>query len=114
VFDRHPFWLAAAQARDGADLLARVRAMGATHVFLSAQQLIFRRDAAGILPRAAARRPAVREFWARHLKPLFEERQDSGPNPRWLAVYEVTERPNAPERPTADPVSAVLAALPEL
>lgn len=112
VFDHNPFWLAAAEARDGEELLAKVRAMGVTHVLLSAQQMIFRRDSANILPRAAARGPAFRQFWARHLRLLFEDRQDGGPNPRWLTVYEVLEEPNPPDRPTPDPVGAVLAALP--
>jgi hypothetical protein len=113
VFDHNPFWLAAGEARDGEDLYLRLRALGVTHLLLSAQQLIFRRDSPAILPRQAAGRPALREFWARRLRLLFEERQDSGPNPRWLLVYEVAERPNAPGRPTPDPVAAVLAALPE-
>ncbi|MBI5238947.1 MAG: hypothetical protein HY926_00600 [Elusimicrobia bacterium] len=111
VFDHNPFWLAAAEARDGEDLYARVKELGVTHVLLSAQQLIFRRDSPGILPRPAARGRAVREFWARRLRLLFEDRQDAGSNPRWLLVYEVADQPNPPDKPTPDPVAAVLAAL---
>jgi hypothetical protein len=111
VFDRNPFWTAAEQARDGDDLLSRVRGLGITHVFLSADQLIFRQDSPGILPRETARRAAFRDFWARHLKPLFEDREASGQNMHWLLVYEVVDRLDAGAAPTPNPVSVVLGAL---
>jgi hypothetical protein len=110
VYDRNPFWLAAEQARDGEDLLGRVRGLGLTHVFLSGDQLIFRKDSPGILPRETARRAAFREFWARHLKPLFED-QEGGPNRHWLLVYEVVDRLDPGAAPTPNPVSEILDAL---
>jgi hypothetical protein len=111
VFDRNPFWLAAQEARDGEDLLARVRALGITHVFLNAEQLLYRKDSPGILPRETARRPAFREFWARHLKPIFDDREGPGPNLHFLLVYAVVDRPNPAAAATPNPITDVVRAL---
>ncbi|MCX5797681.1 MAG: hypothetical protein NTY77_19500 [Elusimicrobia bacterium] len=109
VFDRNPFWAAAEQARDGEDLLAKVRALGVTHVFVSAEQLVLRKDSPGILPRETARRPAFREFWSRHLKPVFDDREGPGSNQHFLLVCEVVDRLDPAAAPAPDPVSDVLA-----
>jgi hypothetical protein len=111
VFDRNPFWLAAEKASGGDDLLARVRGLGVTHVLLSADQLIFRQDSPGILPREVVRRPAFKEFWAHHLKPLFEDREVSGANRHCLLVYEVVDRLDPGAAPTPNPVSVIIDAL---
>jgi hypothetical protein len=111
VLDRNPFWQEAEQARDAEVLLSRVRGLGITHVFLSADQLFFRQDSPGILPRQTARRSAFREFWGRHLRPVFEDREVSGQNPHWLVVYEVVDRLGPGAAPTPNPVSMVLNAL---
>ncbi|MFA6031194.1 MAG: glycosyltransferase family 39 protein [Elusimicrobiota bacterium] len=108
VFDHNPFWLAARESKDGADLLRRVRAMGVTHVLLSARQLLYRENSPGVFPREAVRSSAFAEFWARHLKPLFEEREDPGDNPRWLTVYEVVDAPNPDGAPTPNPALVLL------
>ncbi len=105
VYDRHPFWTEVQQAKDGTDLLERLRRRGVTHLFLNAQLFILRPDSPGIFPREAARSPALADFWAHHLSPLFEDRDDGGANPRWLLVYKLVDQTKAP---TPNPVLPVL------
>ncbi|MFI5361726.1 MAG: ArnT family glycosyltransferase [Elusimicrobiota bacterium] len=107
VFDQNPFWLAAQQASDGKDLLSRLRGLGVTHVFLNAVQLAYQ-GGSTVFPRETARRAAFTEFWGRHLKKLYEEKNNEAANPRWLAVYELVDKPNPDDALTPNPASEVL------
>ena len=106
VYDDNPFWTSVGAASDGADLARRVRSLGATHILLSARQLLYRKDSPNVFPQELARKPAFSEFWRRYLKPLFEDRSDEKNEPRWLAVYEVLQEPG--EGNASEPVKAVL------
>jgi hypothetical protein len=93
IYDHNPFWAAVRECRSAQELAERVRRLGVTHVFVSARQFVYRKESANILPRDLARSEAFLEFWARWLKPLFEDREDGPPNPRWLVVYELRRQP---------------------
>lgn len=110
VFDHNPFWTAAAAAKDPAELRERLRALGVTHILLSARQLHFRRDAPPVLPRAVAGLPLVDVFIRGWVDVLWEERVDRGEDQRWLTVYKL--RDEAAASPVAvNPIQVVLAAL---
>lgn len=109
VFDTNPFWTAAKEAKDAAELAARVRAMGVTHIHLSARQMVYRAESSAILPRKTASGGVFGEFFARHLKLLFEDREDGGSDPRWLTVYEILDDPLTDRSKfTENPVHIVL------
>lgn len=93
LYDTNPFWRAAGEAKSAGELHARVRDMGATHVFLSARQLLYRSASPAIMPRDLVRSEVFQDFWARSLDLLFEDREDGGTDPRWLTVYALRETP---------------------
>ncbi|MFH2202224.1 MAG: glycosyltransferase family 39 protein [Elusimicrobiota bacterium] len=104
LYDENPFWKAAREAANAADLHRRVRAMGITHIFMSARQLLYRRASAAVYPRDVVRGKVFGAFWKRYLAREFEDREDFGENPRWLTVYRVLDEPNSdaqtfPENP---------------
>ncbi|TPW20459.1 MAG: hypothetical protein FD126_1668, partial [Elusimicrobia bacterium] len=107
VYDHNPFWTAAAEASDAADLGARVRALGVTHILLSARQLHLRHDSPGVLPRAQAGSALTDDFFRRWLDVLWEERVDKGEDPCWLTVYRVRQEAAATPLPV-NPVRMVL------
>ncbi|TBR26098.1 hypothetical protein EPO15_00935 [bacterium] len=107
VYDHNPFWTAAAAAADPADLRARLRALGVTHLLLNARQLHFRHDLPAVLPRATAASPLVDDFVRRWLDVLWEERVDRGEHPSWLTVYKLRDEA-APSPAAVNPVRAVL------
>jgi len=108
VFDYNPFWLAVRESKDAEELLARVKGLGITHVFLSARQLMYREYARNVFPREEARSPAFQVFWGKYLRREYEDRVDAGPDPRWLSVYSVKDAPNPPTAATPNPVVTVL------
>jgi len=107
VFDHNPFWTAAAAAKDAADLRERLRAMGVTHLFLSARQLHLRHGSPGILPREAAGSAVTDDFIRRWLDRLWEDRVDKGEDPRWMTVYRLREEASAVPA-AVNPVRVVL------
>ncbi len=109
VFDTNPFWTAAKEAKDAAELAERVRKMGVTHIHLSARQMVYRAESSAILPRKTAAGKVFGEFFARYLRLLYEDREDSGSDPRWLSVYEVLDTPlTDPAQFAENPVHMVL------
>lgn len=101
VFDYNPFWAAVRGARTPAELRAKAREMGITHVLMSARQLLYRKESENVFPEDIAGGDLVEGFWRGYLKRLFTDREDGGKNPRWLTVYEVLDE--AREDPTAGP-----------
>lgn len=93
LYDVNPFWKAVAESRDAGQLHARVRKMGATHIFLSARQMLYRRDSTAAFPRDLIRGRVFNNFWFTYLTRVFEERVDHGADPRWLSVYKIEEAP---------------------
>ncbi|MDE2292168.1 MAG: hypothetical protein KGL53_08805, partial [Elusimicrobia bacterium] len=110
VYDANPFWTAAAAAKDADELRARLKALGVTHIILSARELHYHFDSPAVLPRAAAGKPLVNAFFHRWLDQLWELRRDGGPNPCWLDVYALRDSPNPGPGPV-DPVDVVLEVL---
>jgi hypothetical protein len=108
VFDYNPFWLAARDSKTPEELLSRVRAMGITHVFLSVEQLLYRANSAGVMPRDVVRSPVFRAFWGKYLRRLFEDRKEVDNHKRWLAVYEVRDAPNPPAEAPVNPAVSAL------
>lgn len=114
VFDFNPFWEDLRASPDAAELLGRLRARGVTHLFLNAWELASRREYSAVFPRDAIRSPLFAEFWARGLRSLYEERDDSPPFPRWLAVYELRPALGEASRGPANVPLAVLKSLERL
>lgn len=112
VFDENPFWAAASAATDDDDLRRRLAALGVTHILLNVYQLHYRRNSAGVLPRALAGSDLVDRFFRRWLDRIWEDRQDEGYQQRWLVVYALRAAPNEGTAPE-NPVRNVLAALRE-
>jgi len=112
IYDHNPFWGAVRASSSAADLAARVREMGVTHIFLSARQLHFRSDSPPVMPRDLVLGKVYPEFWARYTDKLFEEREDGGRNPRWLLVMSVRSDPKMdPKDFTPDPARFVVEVL---
>ncbi|MFA5138858.1 MAG: glycosyltransferase family 39 protein [Elusimicrobiota bacterium] len=93
IYDFNPFWTAVQESKTAQELGERVRELGVTHIFVSARQFLYRKESGNVLPKEQVRSEAFMEFWARWLKPLFEDREDGKGNPRWLVVYELRQRP---------------------
>jgi hypothetical protein len=108
VFDYNPFWGAVRESKTPEELLSKVRAMGITHIFMSARQLMYREYARNVFPREEVRSPVFQMFWGKYLRLEFEERDDHGPNPRWLSVYRVLDSPNLPSAAPVNPAVTVL------
>ena len=109
IYDHNPFWPAVRSSGTPAELRDRLKAMGVTHIFLSARQLHFRADSWALMPRDLAAGSLFGEFFARWLDPLYEEREDPGGNPRWLDVYALRDAPKTdPASFTPNPFHFVL------
>jgi len=111
VFDNNPFWLAARDSKTPEELLAKVQAMGITHVFLNAEQLVYRAQSAAVMPRDVVGGPVFRVFWGKYLRQLFEDRKGAGGYRRWLTVYEVRSSPNPPDQIPVNPAFSALSYL---
>jgi hypothetical protein len=95
IFDYNPFWVAARQAVDSEDLLARVRKMGITHIFVSAIALYAYASQDNVLPRDVIDRHIFGEFWERYLEKVSEIRQrdPDGRTNAWLFVFKLRNAP---------------------
>ncbi len=92
VYDSNPFWIAAKESKSPAELDAKLKAMGITHIFLNASQLYANASLPSVLPRATAQSPIFRKFWTQDLTPIFEKRNttSSGQIYSWLVIYKLT------------------------
>lgn len=112
IYDYNPFWEAAKKAKSAADLRQWLRDEGITHIFQSARQLHFRYDSPAVVPRETIMREQFQEFWATYTELMWEDREDSGDNPRWLGVYSLREAAKTdPETFTKNPARFVIEVL---
>ncbi|MBI5209437.1 MAG: glycosyltransferase family 39 protein [Elusimicrobia bacterium] len=113
VFDLNPFWTELRGSADAAELSRRLKAMGVTHLFLNASELMHRRDSAVVMPREDMRRQVFDDFWTLYLRKLFEDRQTNVPDdPHWVIVYELLGEPERdPSARPANPARELLNAL---
>ena len=95
VYDRNPFWSAAAEVADEDDLRRRLMHMGVTHLLLSVRQLHYRHASEALFPRAVAGSDVVDRFVRRWLDKVWEDRVDGGEQARWLTVYALRGAPAA-------------------
>lgn len=91
-YDENPLWLAVGQSTSAQQIQERLAAAGITHILLNGQGLL-RGSLQAVLPPKEVRSAASREFFSRYLRTVYEDRDETSGNPRWLFVYELLSRP---------------------
>jgi len=111
VFDRHPFWDAAKDARSAEELLDQVKRLGITHIFVSANELYGNAGRPTVMPKDIIAGKVFGDFWDRCLEKVFEDRQRSkdGATTNWLIVYRLLDKPgNYLPGPSENPPRIIL------
>jgi hypothetical protein len=108
LYDTNPFWRIISESKDGEEVYQKVKALGITHVFLSARQMLYRRASPSIFPLDLVKSKPFGEFWDKYLVKGFEDREDGGTDPRWLTVYDVQEPKDGPRLVPENPSRIIM------
>ena len=94
-FDYSPFWVAARDSKNAAELQAKLKSLGITHLFLNVPQLYANANFSAMLPQDVASGPVFSKFWTGYLRKKFEKKEYSaeGQIKEWLEVYELRDAP---------------------
>jgi hypothetical protein len=97
VFDHNPFWVAAQEAQSADDLFGRVKNMGITHIFVSANTLYIFANRRTVMPKDIVAGKMFEDFCNRYLETVFDSHQQSkdGAMHNWLVVYRLLDKPNS-------------------
>ncbi len=93
IFDKTPVAEYAVSSRNGAELYARLRAEGVTHLLLNTAEAIRLGRGYGMFYWDTRAREVFYEFWARHVREVFSrDEYQNGKRINRLVVYEIAEK----------------------